>query len=288
MDGNNIENELLHEFGGSISNNFVELLKENSLNDQEPSILSTTKYLDLESLEQFARKNRNSFSIFSVNIQSLNAKFSELSILLKYIKDHFNFSFSVISLQETWLDDDADTDYFEIPNYKIFAQGKQVGYKGGLITYIHKEFTGKNRPLYKKSKDKLWEGQCIQITGDRLSKKVCLSNIYRPPRLNNSNDTIQTFLTEISPYIEKLDSEPMQKIILGDFNLNLLEIHTREKIAEYYDKFLACGFLPRITLPTRFSKKSCTLIDQIFCNFENPTENCDTAILTSRLTDHLR
>ena len=50
---------------------------------------------------------------------------------------------------------------------------------------------------------------------------------------------------------------------------------------------MSTGFLPRITLPTRFSNKSCSLIDQIFCNFENPTEKCETAILTSRLTDHL-
>ena len=85
MDGDNLESELLQEFGGSAVNNFVELLKENSLTEQEPSILSKTTYLDLDSLENFARNNRDSFSIFSVNIQSINAKFSELTILLKYI-----------------------------------------------------------------------------------------------------------------------------------------------------------------------------------------------------------
>ena len=95
-------------------------------------------------------------------------------------------------------------------------------------------------------------------------------------------------MKEFSPHLEKLEREPVQNIILGDFNLNLLEIHNREKIAEYYDKFMSTGFLPRITLPTRFSNKSCSLIDQIFCNFENLTEKCETAILTSRLTDHLQ
>ena len=168
MDGDNLESELLQEFGGSAVNNFVELLKENSLTEQEPSILSKTIYLDLDSLENFARNNQGSFSIFSVNIQSINAKFSELTILLKYIKDNYNFTFSVICLQETWLDEEADLDQFELPNYKKIAQGKQVGYKGGLITYVHKEFTGKKRVLYKKSKDKLWEGQCIEISGERL------------------------------------------------------------------------------------------------------------------------
>ncbi len=67
--------------------------------------------------------------------------------MLKYLKDHYNFEFSVISLQETWLEEDADKSQFEIMNYKIFSQGKQVGYKGGLITYLHKEFTGKKTTL---------------------------------------------------------------------------------------------------------------------------------------------
>ena len=80
---------------------------------------------------------------------------------------------------------------------------------------------------------------------------------------------------------------PVNNIILGDFNINLLEMQNRLKISEYFDKFVTSGYLPRITMPTRFSTKGCTLIDQIFCNFENVSQKCSSAILTSKLSDHL-
>ena len=223
----------------------------------------------------------------SINIQSLHAKFAELTTLIKYLREEHNFNFSIICLQETWLKQDSDKSQLQIPNYEPIMQGKQCSHHGGLAIYVHEEFKGKERKLYKKSDGKLWEGQCINVTGERLTKNVCISNIYRPPRFNNNNRTITDFLTEFSPYVEKLESENVHNIILGDFNINLLQLQNREKIEEYYDKFMSSGFIPRITLPTRFSTKGCTLIDQIFCNFEKPTQKCTSAILTTKISDHL-
>ena len=51
---------------------------------------------------------------------------------------------------------------------------------------------------------------------------------------------------------------------VGDFNIDLLQCEAREKFQEYFDIFLTNGLMPQITLPTRFSKKRATLIDQIF------------------------
>ena len=75
-------------------------------------------------------------------------------------------------------------------------------------------------------------------------------------------------------------------IYAGDFIINLLHLHEREKYQEYLDRFTTAGIYPRITLPTRFSKKGCTLIDQLFCKFTDPLHQYNTEILTTKISDH--
>ena len=61
-------------------------------------------------------------------------------------------------------------------------------------------------------------------------------------------------------------------------NIDLLKINERKVFNEYFDSMISHGFSPCITLPTRFSKRSATLID-----------NGDTSsgILFSAISDHL-
>ena len=52
----------------------------------------------------------------------------------------------------------------------------------------------------------------------------------------------------------------------------------------YFDNIISNGFFPTITLPTRLSNRSSTLIDNIFTNRSNGN---DTAgILTNQISDH--
>jgi len=64
-------------------------------------------------------------------------------------------------------------------------------------------------------------------------------------------------------------------------------MNTREKFAEYFDKFVTLGFVPRLTLPTRFAKKTCSLIDQIYCKLANSDTHSSSAILVAKVSDHL-
>merc|ERR1712029_782129 len=104
-----------------------------------------------------------------------------------------------------------------------------------------------------------WEAQSILVSGGGLKQKISMDNVYRPPRLNNSNFSIETFVKEIEPYIDKFSKEPFDQMFVGDFNIDLKQIKSREKIQDYFDKFVSAGFLPKITMPTRFSKKNCTI-----------------------------
>ena len=177
-------------------------------------------------------------------------------------------------------------DDLEITDYQIIPQKYQCSKKGGLVTYIFKEFTAVDTKLFKPSHKKIWEAQSITIKGKRLGKNINLVNIYRPPRLNNNNETVQDFMNEIDPYLHKQSKAKSHTIYAGDFNLDLLHLHHRVKFQEYLDKFTTLGLFPRITLPTRFSKKRCTLIDQLFVKFNDPLQKYNTAIMVTKLSDH--
>ena len=44
-------------------------------------------------------------------------------------------------------------------------------------------------------------------------------------------------------------------------NINLLKIKEKDFVNEYFDMIVSSRFFPRITLPTRISNSSATLID---------------------------
>ena len=65
------------------------------------------------------------------------------------------------------------------------------------------------------------------IYGDNLAKYITLGNIYRPPKCNNNDQVISTFINELAPVITKLGKECSETIIVGDFNIDLLKVGER-------------------------------------------------------------
>jgi exonuclease III len=288
MDNTNLKECLLAEFGGVEENDLMVLTNTNELDENEPRFLQASSYIDMDTILEYVNTNKNNFSIMSVNIECINTKFEELLTTIAFLKESKHFSFSVICLQECWLQDDTEEDVtqFQIPGYKLLAQKQQCSKKGGLMCYVHEEFTPKDTKKFNHSPKRLWEAQSITITGKRLTNKINIINTYRPPRNNNDNETVADFLNEFEPYITRQTKEKAHTIYLGDFNINLLNLHQREKYQDYLDRFTSTGLIPRITLPTRFATKGCSLIDQIFCKFVDPLHNYNSAVLATRISDH--
>ena len=120
-----------------------------------------------------------------------------------------------------------------------------------------------------------------------LPSKITLANIYRPPRDKNSNASVDRFLAPFSEIFNRLSRENSTLITGGDFNLNLLQLNERDKFQEFFDLFVANGSFPQIMMPTRFSKKNATLIEQIFCRFSKFSYYDSSGILLSKISDHL-
>ena len=96
---------VLEHFGGVNANSLCQLLNNNDDNDHqddEPNIMQISSYYDDDSLNNLFKDKENSFSILSLNCQSINAKFDQLNIKVQQLKSN-GYKFSAICLQETWL-----------------------------------------------------------------------------------------------------------------------------------------------------------------------------------------
>ena len=266
---------------------------ENDLNhvlssfvDSEHEIVSfrDSRYIDMSDIKSVFKQSLSNFHILSLNVQSINAKFDNLFPIINNLSAS-GLYFGAICLQETWLSSNADISMFHIPGYKLIHQGFRCTKHGGLTVCINEKYSYKLRNLYDKSD--VWEGLFIDVNGHNLSKTLTIGNMYRPPHDNNNNKNIEKFIDEISPIIDIIQKENSYAAIVGDFNINLLQVNEREKYAEFLDLMCTNNFFPRITLPTRIAKRSQSLIDQIFCKvpFKDLSDSSASVVL-SAISDH--
>ena len=150
---------------------------ENDENFEIPNI-GHSAYIDTSELTKYLVVHKNDFTVLSLNIQSINTKFNSLYALMAELSEK-ELYFSAICLQESWLAVNSDVSLLEIPNYKMLYQGEsRCSNHGGLLTYVHCNFSATVRKLF--SRSLLWEGQLIDIKGESLIAPS-IFNIYRPP-----------------------------------------------------------------------------------------------------------
>lgn len=191
--------------------------------------------------------------------------------------------FSAICIQESWLVEGEDTSDYELDGYKLLDQGRHCSSKGGLIIYLHENF--QHSPKIVSLKYESWEAHFLHVKrGEHLSKPITLGNVYRPP--NDLVDSIRQFINEFSPHLERYESSNSEVIISGDFNINLLKVNDKPVISDYFDMLTSHSFYPKITLPTRLSNNSGTLIDNFLCKLTDTTLDTTSGIVMSKLSDH--
>ena len=62
-----------------------------------------------------------------------------------------------------------------------------------------------------------------------------------------------------------------------------IHINTKDHYNTFYNNLTAAGYLPRISLPTRVTSHSATLIDNIF---STELYNNDSAVIVNHISDH--
>ena len=75
-------------------------------------------------------------------------------------------------------------------------------------------------------------------------------------------------------------------VLSGDYNTDLLKLNDNTNVSDFFDTITSLTSYPIITLPTRFSDRRCTLIDNVICKFSPAIMNSTTGILTNNISDH--
>ena len=175
---------------------------------------------------------------------------------------------------------ESPTSLFDLPNYQLISRGKYCSNHGGLITYIHNDFNWE--PVSIRDQTTGWENLFIKIShNSQNSKKYIIGNIYRLPSETVNN--LQTFNDEFLESLEILQSKRLQVYLCGDYNINLLKIYKKDQYNIFFEKLVSAGYLPKISLPTRITDHSATLIDNIF---GNRIDNNESGIILNNISDH--
>ena len=77
---------------------------------------------------------------------------------------------------------------------------------------------------------------------------------------------MKSFVHEMSNLLSLLQQTNKLVYIMGDYNINLLNVHTHIFTADFTDMMYSYLFFPLITKPTRVAGNTATLTDNIFCN----------------------
>ena len=170
--------------------------------------------------------------------------------------------------------------------YHCFAQRKGCCTHGGLITYIDASMNSSVIDI--KNKSAIWESLFVSIKGSVHNKDITLGNIYRPPKDNNIRINIDYVTNDLDPILVRICEENSDSVIVGDFNINLSKINmcNFEHFEEFLDLMLGYSLFPRITLSTRSTKHSCTLIDNALCKLSTDLKNVKAGIMLSEISDH--
>lgn len=113
-------------------------------------------------------------------------------------------------------------------------------------------------------------------------KNDILGCVYRHPSMD-VNSFNEKYLNDT---MAKLTEERKICYLAGDFNIDLLKSDTDDHTKDFFDTLTSNLFVPHITLPTRITNRSQTLIDNIYSN--NPEfENCTSGNFTFSISDHL-
>ncbi len=84
--------------------------------------------------------------------------------------------------------------------------------------------------------------------------------------------------------MDLINKENKTGVLMGDYNIDLLRCNEHNKINDHIDNIFSRGFMPLICKPTRVTRTSATLIDNIYTNAIDQTSS--SGIIITDVADH--
>ena len=229
---------------------YLDLLKNNKfhlhlVNNVMENLLDTVpcNYYDEDSFNRMANDTQSSLSILHCNLQS---SFNILKANLFNLKHEFSIiattetGISKLNILQNLLDD--NTFQCKPPTNNL---------KGGVGIYFHNSCTHSRR-----SDLDLQTNLPIEDLWYEVNQTYIVGVIRHP------NNELELFAQQLENSINIITKENKPFIICGDINIDLIQSDNM-KYKSYIDTLLTNNILPTLTLPTRITDHSATIIDHI-------------------------
>ena len=186
---------------------------------------------------------QGNLSMVHYNVQSLANKVDLIEPELT--------NFDIISLTETWLNDSISNEDLTFNEFQIPFRRDRVGDShGGVIVYVKRDI-----PCKRRIDLEIINVECIWVEISLHNKTVLIGTFYRPP---NASPIV---LSDIENSIGLAsDTGIAEIVVMGDFNLNMLNQHTQTKIKDICQTF---NLAQIINEPTHYTETSSSIIDLI-------------------------
>lgn len=239
--------------------------------DQNFNYYTTHDFHSNYDINDFSTHSK-SFAALHCNIRSLQCNLENFVHLLSELQ----FPFSVLGLSEIKFKVDKDIiTNVNIPGYNFISQ-PSLSNAGGVGFYINNNLTF--TVLSELSTTNVdFEALWIEINCDGQFNLIC-GVVYRHP-----NGNLDNFMVYINKVIEKIHLQNKYSLIMGDFNIDLL--NSCKPSDDFINTLASFFYQPHILQPSRITDHTATLIDNIFFNsIEHFTISGN---IVYDLTDHL-
>ena len=217
-----------------------------------------------------------------MNIRSLDLHWGEFVAMISSL----DVSFDVICLTEIGTKNLEERAALLSNKYQFQYEAPVDNKFGGTGIFIKNDLQITERTDLKIQKDHDLEIENIwyEITGRK--NKVVIGTIYRHPGIRNN---VTKFIEKAEKTINTLANNNIRSIVCGDLNIDALKIQINENTNNFFNMLSTNNFTPTITLPTRITDHTITLIDHILIKttIKDIENTLTSGNIYSDITDHL-
>ena len=236
-----------------------------------------SKYHDLKSYKDLCSECTNHLKIIHINARDLPSKIDQLTALLSSLHRPPD----VLCISETWLEI-SETEFCNIPGFYAYHVVRKQRSHGGVSIFVANHLNSNQLSESSYIHDDI-EVNTIDVNVS--NKTFTISAVYRP---HSKHIRVDCFSEKLSQFLVSNDLRGKQIILVGDFNINLLEIDQHPPTHNFLTNLQSQNFVIHISRPTRFPEGQQTgnpsLLDHIYSNF---FLNFKAGILLYDISDHL-
>ena len=243
-------------------------------NDLHPGLATTTQseYYLYNNFNDMCPADGKAFILIHYNIRSLLPKLDEIKSEIS----NLNCEFDIICFTESWLSESTvNLAIFEgYANYNTMRNGRRGG---GISVFVKERFKCKKLTNVSYCSDHV-ESLFLEVKYND-DYTVLVGVLYRPPA-----NTADLFIDKMSEILSGIRLTKYRRILIcGDFNIDLLCVDDTVTI-DFLNLMFSYSLIPMISKPTRITRETATLIDNIFISI---SAYCTAGALISDISDHL-